>query len=290
MGEHLLAAGSERGARGYCRPVRVTRTGVVVLVALLASATACGAGADTASTATAVQNAVSKSATATGSKTVMSAKLRGEDLYAGEFAGSKDGRNGRGWVSLPSLNSTIHYDAVAGALYYAFPNLPAGKKWVKLTQPDLQSIGIGEAALQQQQTKQILALVKAPSSEVRLIGDQQVNGKAATHYHVVVRAHDLAHQSEPPAQPAAALSLFGPTTPVEVWIGEDGRVRRITYTIDLSKSQKRPKGFPAHGTLAYRFDLSDYGVVSTPTVPSPGQIMSYSDLQALLASTGTGTN
>jgi hypothetical protein len=219
----------------------------------------------------------------------MSARLQGQVLFSGKFSGSKDLRTGGGSFSMPALDQTITFEQVDSALYYAFPNLTAGKKWVALTEADLQSIGIDEAALQQQQSKQILQLLQEASSQVTLVGDEQLGGDQTTHYRATVRARDYAEQLKPTGQEAASLGLFGPTTPVDVWVGLDGRVRRVVFTLDLAKSTTLPKGFPTHGTLAYRIDILDYGNVTVPTAPPADQVMSYADLQAMAASIGTAT-
>ena len=83
-----------------------------------------------------------------------------------------------------------------------------GDKWLKYT--DDQSIGTTFSP------RSLLRMLRGASEEMRRLGEEDVRGIETVHYRLDVNCDQ-----------AKLFDCDGPTTPVEVWIGDDGLVRRI---------------------------------------------------------------
>jgi hypothetical protein len=169
------------------------------------------------------------------------------------------------------------------------PTLPAGKSWVKV---DLaaagRSIGVDVNALSQSQASdpsQTLAYLRGASDDVTRIGTEDVRGTPTTHYRAVLDLKKAADQS-PGAREAikSAINVLGSSTqPADVWVDSDGRLRRMRYTVDLSKSKVAASTPGVPTSLTFTLELFDFGVPVQAAVPPPDQVV---DLGALTGKSG----
>jgi hypothetical protein len=158
--------------------------------------------------------------------------------------------------------------------------LPPGKSWVKV---DLASAGksVGAAGLSQAQAgdpSQTLDYLRGVTGNVARVGTDEIRGTHTTHYRTTVDLKKAAEQS-PTARDRinSTIKLLGSSAqPLDVWIDAQGRVRRINYTVDLSKSKATTPSIP--GSATFTLDLFDFGVPVQATVPPADQI---ADLSAL---------
>jgi hypothetical protein len=166
----------------------------------------------------------------------------------------------------------VHSDAF-GAL------LPGGKQWVKV---DLQELA-AKAGIDLQQLgagtdpTQFLQALKR-STDVQKVGDETIDGTATTHYRATIdvakaldatgdpRAHDAARQ----LQQRLGLTRI----PVDVWVGEDGLVRRVA--LDLTSTGS------AHGALSLVMDFKDYGAPVDVQPPAAGDTIDLGQLLPVL--------
>jgi hypothetical protein len=173
-------------------------------------------------------------------------------------------------------------------VYEKFPpalaaTLPSGKSWVKV---DLaaagRKVGVDVNALSQGQAgdpSQTLDYLRGASSDIKKVGSEDVRGTQATHYRAVVDLNKAAAES-PKASEAikSTIKLLGTATqPVDVWVDAEGRVRRMKYAVDLSKS-KVPTSTGVPGSVTFTLDLFDFGVPVQATLPPADQVV---DLGAL---------
>jgi len=159
--------------------------------------------------------------------------------------------------------------------------LPKGKSWVKVDLATAgKSVGVDVSSLSQSQAgdpSQTLDFLRGASDNVTRVGTDSIRGTQTTHYRAVVDLNKAAAQS-PAAGNAirSTIKLLGTATqPVDAWVDEQGRVRRLKYMVDLSKStvaQKLP------GTVTFTLDLFDFGVPVQAVVPPADQVV---DLSAL---------
>jgi hypothetical protein len=178
-------------------------------------------------------------------------------------------------------NATV-YEKFPSALGAA---LPPGKSWVKVDLATAgQSIGVDASGLSQSQAgdpSQTLDYLRGASDNITRVGTEDVRGTQTTHYRAVVDLNKAAAQS-PTARDAikSTVKLLGSSTqPVDVWVDTDGRVRRMKYTVDLSKSKVPTSAAGVPGSVAFTLELFDFGVPVQAQLPPPDQVVDLSTLQ-----------
>ncbi len=136
--------------------------------------------------------------------------------------------------------------------------LPNGKSWLRV---DLEqagkSVGLDLNELlgaMEQSPSQALDLLRA-SGSVNEVGSETIGGVATTHYTASI---DLQKAAQLAGQPAAALvnrliAAGAPSQiPVDVWIGDDGLVHKLTINEQL-------QGHEGAIGVALTLNISDYG-------------------------------
>jgi hypothetical protein len=189
--------------------------------------------------------------------------------------------------NLPSTDGSIEVryleengDAV---LYINAPFLSSmlpiggGKSWFRL---DLQQVGKGAGldfnqllGQANQNPAQVLDLLRA-SGSVEKVGTETVNGESTTHYKATIDLATAAGKLGPDAQAKVQglIDQGAPSSiPVDVWIGDDGLVRKLT--LDETVTHDGQAG-GVHLTL----NFSDYGTAVNVAAPPSGDTL---DLTAL---------
>jgi hypothetical protein len=147
-------------------------------------------------------------------------------------------------------------DAVADlaaepALYV---KLPFAKGWLKLdVEKAAQEHDLGDLSPAQWNPQELLSSLKEVGDSTK-VGEEELDGVRTTHYRVDVDPKKLI-EKQPEAQRKAAekgLEQSGiDTVPVDVWIGDDDLLRRISLHLDGSGATPF--------SLEARLDLSGYG-------------------------------
>ena len=161
--------------------------------------------------------------------------------------------------------------------------LGAGRKWVRIDAAKVgEAVGVDVSALTQsgQDPTQAVSQLKAVGEDVEKVGRETVRGVATMHYRATV---DLRRALTPAAGGAAARDrlieqLGTSTVPVDVWIGEDDRVRRLTQKLSL-------KGGGGPSEIEQRFELYDFGADVDIKVPRAREVADITDLAASGAAT-----
>ncbi len=120
----------------------------------------------------------------------------------------------------------------------------------------------------------VLAYLRGVAGTVTEVGTETLDGVDTTHYtapvdlqQALAKAGDkLSAEARQRLQDQAA-KVSG-TVPVEVWIGPDGLLRRVTVTVDASSLS----GGKAKGSAAMTMDLTDVGKPVSITVPPADQV------------------
>ena len=168
------------------------------------------------------------------------------------------------------------------SVYYRLPAgaLGGDKTWIRL---DLQNIadasGLDLGPLvqgSQADPMQYLLWLSAIGPGVTKIGEEEIRGVPTSRYRAVVDLNLLESQSPPGKE--AEWSAYVQTLrdrlgldfiPVEVWIDDEGLVRRLYHEY----------GFAAEGTSAVvTTELFDFGVDVNVKPPPPGQVAALDDL------------
>jgi hypothetical protein len=194
-----------------------------------------------------------------------------------------DGKNGQLTVSMPVVGS-IEERIVDGVIYMdlgSFPGAPdnVAGKWIKLDPAQLQQEGgmLGDLAGQAESNspKQGLEYLKGLSGDVQDLGQEDVNGRTATHYRASIDYSKVLDQlPDASAETRDAFSKLG-TVPADVWIDDQDRVVKMHMTIDGS-------GFGAGaGTAELTMELSDFGTAVDVQPPPEDQTVDFSELTSL---------
>lgn len=270
-----------------------------LLVVALAG-TACGESK--ASAETIVRSTSSKTAKAKTAKMAISVIGSGSHTSAINV-------NGEGVVDLAGRRADLTVDAgsavggkirmlmIGTIIYMQLPQnlasqVPGGKPFVKI---DLQQVGqqqgIDIAALQQQNPDAAsqLAFLNGAGADFHSVGKENVRGAETTHFQGTV---DLAKAAQAAATPElkdamtkTQQKLGSSSLPMDVWIDGQGRMRKLTYSMDIGKLAAANGGPAQTGTLTETIELFDYGVKVNVAEPPADQV---TDLSALLAGAGAG--
>jgi len=166
--------------------------------------------------------------------------------------------------------------------------LGAGRKWVKFDAEKLgQVAGIDVSALTQsgQDPTQAVRQLKAVSGDIEKVGREEVRGVDTMHYRATVdlrRFPALVPAGERAAARDAIDQLIkvtgDATVPVDVWVGEDDLVRRLTQKLSL-------KGAGGPSEIDQRFEFYDFGADVDVRIPPPSEVVDVTDLAASGAAT-----
>ena len=166
--------------------------------------------------------------------------------------------------------------------------LGAGRRWVKIDAVEMgRAAGVDVAALPQtgQDPAQAMRQLRAVSGKVETVRREKVRGVATTHYRTTIdlrRYPALAPAADRATARAAIDRLVEEIgvseIPVDVWIGEDDLVRRLSQKLPLEIA-----GGPI--AIEQRFEFYDFGADVRIDVPAPGEVTDVTDLAASGAAT-----
>lgn len=155
------------------------------------------------------------------------------------------------------------------------------RTWVKVDADRIgRAAGVDVSALTQpgQDPTQALRQLAAVSGDVETVGDEEVRGVATTRYSATVdlrRYPDLVSRADRAAARASIDDLIEQSgaseIPVDVWLGEDGLVRRLAQRLALNV----PGGPSA---IEQRFDLYDFGTKVYIDVPDASEVSDQTNL------------
>jgi hypothetical protein len=185
---------------------------------------------------------------------------------------------------------------IGSVVYERIPALRAatGKQWLKI---DLDTIGQaagveGLGSLAQSTSNDpgaALAYLRGAGS-VEDAGHESVRGETTTHYKAVVDLEQAAGRA-PEAQARTlrqVAKLLGVAKqPIDVWIDGDGRVRRLTETIDYTKANL-PASVPKTALPKRMTILVEYFDFGTPVSVEAPPASDVGDFSELLGQGGGG--
>lgn len=164
--------------------------------------------------------------------------------------------------------------------------VPGGKPFVKI---DLQAAGEAQgfdfgALSQTTDTGDQLGYLRGIADDVKAVGTETLRGAKATHYKGTVDLNKAKAGASPDkrrAVDAVVAKLGASTFPVEVWVDGEGRIRKMAYAIDLSKSAAAADDAAAKaGPMNIAIELYDYGTKVEVAEPPADQV---SDLTTLIS-------
>lgn len=220
----------------------------------------------TATPAAVLREAVQRTAAQPSYRMSMLMTVDGRPVVDMTSATTADGTRQEATLNIEPMGA-VTMIIVDGAAYYRFPDLPEGKEWVHLDAAGLTGLtGVDPTAFGEQSTNTLRALEQI-SDDVEHVGTDDVDGVAADHYRYTIDVAGIMADvlaSGGLAGPAAdAAEMFDETTEMNVWVGPDGLIRRVSYDLMLH-------GVPA-GPALYHYEMtfSDHGVPVEVTAPAP---------------------
>jgi hypothetical protein len=162
--------------------------------------------------------------------------------------------------------------------------ISGGKSWVsvdlnRLAQSGygapLGALGVGTTDNPAQQ----LGYLRAISDTTRLVGPEQIDGVATTHYAGAVDLDKVPAAADPSTRPAIdrlKAQLGSSLLPVDVWIDGDGKLRRVAQTVNVPATPNAPAGVPTSSTTTITF--SDVGSAPAVVPPPADQVADVSSL------------
>jgi hypothetical protein len=153
--------------------------------------------------------------------------------------------------------------------------LPFGKEWFKLDVGklgDAQGLDLSQLEqLNQSDPSQALDLLQGASDDFHEVGSAEVRGESTTHYHGTIDLQQVVAEALPDVKDVyrRLLQLSGADTlPMDVWIGDDGYVRKLRFTEQVGES-----------SVTVDEELYDFGTDEQVSVPSDDEVI---DITALL--------
>jgi hypothetical protein len=275
--------------------VRILAAYCSLVIALLLAA--CGGGSSQSASTEQIDVSTSQAPEAqailvAGQKTSASQSAR--VAFNATFSGANDGElAGEGVIADHTGQLTMDLAGLAGlgsgqaeivfdnlVYYVKLPSgsgaqLPAGKEWLKLDVGNLgESQGLDLSQLEQlNQTdpSQALDLLQGASEDFHEVGSAEIRGESTTHYQGTIDLQKVVAEAAPEAKDAyqRLLRLSGTdTVPMDVWIGDDGYVRKLRFTEQVGES-----------SVTVDEELYDFDTDEQVTVPSDDEVL---DITALL--------
>src|SRR4051794_22157149 len=278
------------------------RLSVLALVPMLAAAlalAACGEG--TVAAATIVRNVPAKTEKAKTARMAINVTGSGGGSQAINVTadGVIDITSKRGDLTMDLGQAGLGKMRVlmfGTLLYVQLPpqlqgQIPGGKPFLKLDLTALskqQGLDLGALTQQNPDASSQLAILNGAGSDFKKVGSEKLRGTSTTHYAGTVDLTKAAAAATTPEKKAALdkvrEQLGTSTFPVDVWVDGQGRLRKLTYKMDLSKAAAASKS-GVSGEMNVNVELFDYGVPVNVTEPPADQA---TDLSALLGGLGSG--
>ncbi|HWL37961.1 MAG TPA: hypothetical protein VNQ77_17375 [Frankiaceae bacterium] len=186
-------------------------------------------------------------------------------------------------ISAAGQSTEMETRLLGDVMYLRMPGAPGGKPWVKFDLDELSTMsGIDLAALSQARQNdptQALSYFAGVSDDVREDGEEEVRGEKTTRYKAtfdLTKARDTEAKAEAKANIDKLIQTLGTSTmPATVWIDDAGRMRKMTYELDLSKA---PQGLGGGGVMTTTFEMYDFGVEVDVAPPPANETADGADL------------
>jgi hypothetical protein len=169
--------------------------------------------------------------------------------------------------------------------------LPKGRKWLELDAEKIgQSLGIDVSQLSQYNDPTKMLDYLRSSGKVEEVGDEDIRGVGTTHYRATVDIAKAAKSLGGTGKASGAgldqlVKFLGDSkVPVDVYIGDDKLVRRMTMRLAPS-GNAAASGFEMNMTM----DLYDYGTPVNISAPPKSEVYDGSKLLSAAAS-GAGAS
>jgi hypothetical protein len=263
---------------------------LAVFGALLLVAAGCGGGSKSTQSSSPAQNPIAAASTKTsraGSVKIEFA-IAGKAVKGGGRGAFDTSSTGAGRLAMTvegnSGGATTVDTISSGALLYirtpVFQQaLPPGKEWVRVDLARLakqNGVDLGSLVDSNPTPKGALAYLRGSTGKVEELGKEKVKGEDTTHYKTTIDLEQAAKRAKGSTRQSIrrVIDVAGVTKlPVEVWVGDDGYVRKVTYVQHSGRNQ----------SAKITMEMYDFGSPVTITAPPPATVI---DFQKMLTPQG----
>lgn len=257
------------------------------LAALLLVAAGCGGGKSAVQSGPASSGANPIAQAAANTSRAGSVKIdfgiSGKGVNGGGRGVFDTGTTGSGRLSMTvegNGGATTVDTIVDGAVLYMRSQvfqqvLPAGKDWVRLDLAQLAKqnhVDLGSLVDSNPTPNGALAYLRGSTGKVQDLGKEKVKGVETTHYRATIELEQAAQRAKGSTRQSIrrVLDVAGvKKLPVNVWVGEDGYVRKVTYIQHSGKNQ----------SAKISMELYDFG---SPVTIAPPPAAAVIDFQKIL--------
>ena len=158
--------------------------------------------------------------------------------------------------------------------------IPAGKDWVRVDLALLakqNGVDLGSLVDSNPTPTGALAYLRGSTGPVQDLGKQKVKGEDTTHYRATIDLEQAAKRAKGSTKQSIrrVIDVAGVTKlPVDVWVGADGYVRKVTYAQHSGKSQ----------SAKITMEMYDFGSPVTIAAPPAATVI---DFQKMLGPQGS---
>jgi len=175
-----------------------------------------------------------------------------------------------------SQGGTVEIREIGDTVYVKVPNAPdPSKPWLKT---DAKTFGAQNGGTQASDPSQFLSYLKGASSGITDEGTETVRGTETRKLKANLDLNKAAAKlpaDQKQAVEQAIQQLGTSTIPTEVWIDDQGRMRKMSFSLDVPTAGASG-GSPQSANLALTLELFDYGAPVNVTPPPSSQISSQS--------------
>ncbi|MFI5807601.1 hypothetical protein [Streptomyces sp. NPDC051561] len=224
----------------------------------------------------AVRSASDKTTEAGSARMVMRTQVSSQGKTVSvDGQGVLDLKSGTSAMSLTAEGEKIEQRVVDQVLYQKLPPKAqkdsGGKPWIKV---DLKKLGtqngsnpqVSDPAANTAFAKNIM------DKDVSKVGTEKIGDANTTHYKVKVDVSKLQGGSE-------LKKMVGPTLPMELWIDDEGRIRRqqIDMTMTVPKGQGADSATQEKATSRTVIEFSDFGTKVDAQPPAAAETTDMTD-------------
>ncbi|HVM20349.1 MAG TPA: DUF6612 family protein [Egibacteraceae bacterium] len=144
--------------------------------------------------------------------------------------------------------------------------------WIRMDVDEMAGLrGLGELQQMSNDPAGSMNMLRGASEDIREVGTEEIRGVSTTHYQATVDLERAAEQAPEGAGEALRqqIEVLGRSTvPVEVWLDDEGRVRRQQVVMDLSQAQGAAAG-QGPEEMRMTVELFDFGAEVDVAPPPP---------------------
>jgi hypothetical protein len=180
------------------------------------------------------------------------------------------------------------FDGTTVYMQLPIPGLPT--PWVVIDASELEGLeGLEQLNSFSNDPTQTFAFLKGASDDIEEVGTEDVRDASTTHYRMTVNLEQAAEEAPEEAKKflEQQIEVLGTDElPMDVWLDDEGRVRRQSFQIDLSQLDLEaagatpPPGAPSEmtGTITTTTEYYDFGSEVVVEIPPADQVTDLLDV------------